>query len=662
MARRHWLGALLTCVLALAGCSGSGGGGAAACVGKACGTGSPRLAAAAFGTALGAYYPQAAHWNEYVRNDGPDPFSASGTPCDATEVGPWGTCLHGGEMRAFAVPGVAGCDGLTAHDDLGAFDWTCEVTGSGVRMVTGGLKDGVHLSDLIDFDAADWRPEVLRVDDADGEIFATPAAPWWGNPIVVADSGGTLDTAGAVYIVTGDAGARFNAVADHVALAVRSGATLRGAGVGGTVVKARDVAFFWLEGRIDAVGEADGVRADGVAFSVFEALRVQRAAHAGLFLIDARSNRLRHVAAFENDAYGVRIDAGTGNLIAGLAVAGNAVSGLTLNGGSDNRVADLTATGNGNWGVALRSTWYNVLADVTAANQLAYGVWLDQAPGNTLMNVAAANNGTAGLYIFDSSGTALVNVASTDNGLTGIGLSESSNVQPTGEFVLGGNTWDCTEQGGIHPGLTNITCAGRDGFDPVLTQEATLGVSFKGPVFTDDAVNGRDTAGAAVAAGISDWLNFDGPYRHFGRNAVAFPEPDNQGRCGAVCRIWDWRIADDDYYVRALLEVPDGSMALAHFWGDATLSVFLPNAVEMIGDGIGNDNVLCETGETCLFTPNIASDQGGEPLVARAAIGAGGAVEDVTLLSHGVLVKNDPPDPEADAIDEGGGTDGGSTP
>jgi len=119
-----------------------------------------------------------------------------------------------------------------------------------------------------------------------------------------------------------------------------------------------------------------------------------------------------------------------------------------------------------------------------------------------------------------------------------------------------------------------------------------------------------------------------------------------------VCRIWDWRIAADDWFVRALLEVPTGETGLAHFWGDATLSVFLADAVEVTGDGIGNDNVLCETGETCLFTPNIASDQGAEPLVDRAFIGAGGQVEDVTLISHGVLVKNDPPDPEGDTPPE----------
>jgi hypothetical protein len=63
-------------------------------------------------------------------------------------------------------------------------------------------------------------------------------------------------------------------------------------------------------------------------------------------------------------------------------------------------------------------------------------------------------------------------------------------------------------------------------------------------------------------------------------------------------------------------------------------SVFLRHAVEVMRDGLGNENLLCESGETCLFSPNIGAYQGhGEPeFLAR--IGAGGTVENVTLLRY----------------------------
>lgn len=37
---------------------------------------------------------------------------------------------------------------------------------------------------------------------------------------------------------------------------------------------------------------------------------------------------------------------------------------------------------------------------------------------------------------------------------------------------------------------------------------------------------------------------------------------------------------------------------------------FLIYAVEINGDGIGNDDGLCETSEDCIYTPNVGAYQG----------------------------------------------------
>ena len=74
-------------------------------------------------------------------------------------------------------------------------------------------------------------------------------------------------------------------------------------------------------------------------------------------------------------------------------------------------------------------------------------------------------------------------------------------------------------------------------------------------------------------------------------------------------------------------------------------STFLKNAVEISGDGIGNDNVLCESGETCLFTPNMGAYQGDGALISTGTFDNTGnvngdpVVTGVTLLeytNHGV--------------------------
>ncbi len=55
---------------------------------------------------------------------------------------------------------------------------------------------------------------------------------------------------------------------------------------------------------------------------------------------------------------------------------------------------------------------------------------------------------------------------------------------------------------------------------------------------------------------------------------------------------------------------------------------------EQVGDGIGNDDLLCESNETCIYTPNIGSYQGHGALVEAAVIGTGGTVGNVTLLQY----------------------------
>jgi Right handed beta helix region len=569
--------------------------------------------------------PAGPRWNAYVRAD-------TGAPCDGTEPGPWGTCRHAGEMRDVALPGRVACDGLTGVDDLDAFAWTCEVRDGAAHMVTRALREGVRLSDLVDFAATAWRAEALHVLDGDTEVLATAPGPWWTNPVGVV-SDGDLDAPGGIYLVPADRTAQVRLLADGVALVVAPGATLRGPGGEGPVVVARDRAFLWIEGRIDAAGSGEGVRADQVRFSVLDGVKVQGARHAGIHLLDARACRVTDAAAVQNDTYGLLLETGDGNLVRGLLAAGNALSGLHVIAGADNRMADVTAAANGNWGVVLRATSGNVLTGVTAANQVAYGVWLDQSPGNTLMNVAAVNNGTAGVYLFASGGALLANVAATDNGFGGLVLSDSSRNDLTGRVVVGGNPWGCLESGGTAPGLETVTCAGTDGSDPVVTAGVSVADAFVGRVTGGDAVNPDDADGAAPMTRVTEWISFAGAYRHWGREATAFPETAAWGRCSAGdCRIWDWALAPGDTLLRGALAAPDGTTALAHAWSDGAVNVFLPNAVEVVGDGAGDEDLLCEAGETCRSTPNLASDPGAGAFVPLGGTDAAAAVPNVTLL------------------------------
>ncbi len=62
-------------------------------------------------------------------------------------------------------------------------------------------------------------------------------------------------------------------------------------------------------------------------------------------------------------------------------------------------------------------------------------------------------------------------------------------------------------------------------------------------------------------------------------------------------------------------------------------TTYLRHAVEILGDGIGNDNLLCESGETCLYTPNIGSYQGHGNLISAGTY-SDSSLTGITLLKY----------------------------
>ena len=62
---------------------------------------------------------------------------------------------------------------------------------------------------------------------------------------------------------------------------------------------------------------------------------------------------------------------------------------------------------------------------------------------------------------------------------------------------------------------------------------------------------------------------------------------------------------------------------------------FLANAMEIMGDGIGNDNGLCETGESCIYTPNFGAYQGEGDYMAQGTCSfQNGTVSNVKMYAY----------------------------
>jgi hypothetical protein len=241
-------------------------------------------------------------------------------------------------------------------------------------------------------------------------------------------------------------------------------------------------------------------------------------------------------------------------------------------------------------------------------------------------------------------------------------------------------------------GLTNL-CGnaptvlpdgGLFGSTATLRQTSLPYWSLRGRV--RDALNQSDDQGAALRTAITDWHRFEHPYRGWGKaypigpdtpnpydGGIAFygwPSVESRGPCfgaTASCEVFDYALrraappdagpgagGGTDVYLRNKLPLPtSSSVVLTHTFrgfyvgtlpcadlpgavlNPATMRctvTFLENAKEVIEDGVGNDNGLCESNERCVATPNHGAYQGQGALIPAGTLSAG-AITNVSLFT-----------------------------
>lgn len=671
----------VTAVL-FAACGGGGGGGSAGIV--------------QLGD-VGAYFTSAGvNWNDYVKNDQASIYTASDTAATGTETGSYTEAvIHGGEMRAISLPALSTCPGMAATDALGAFDWACVEIGGNVQMVSTGLKDGKYLSDLIDFTTGQWRENSVTVTSGGSTYGQSTSSTWWSNPIVEDNNGGTLDVEGTVYIVTADPQATFTISASKISLVIEPGVTISGPGSSSAVVFASgqitDRDFIWVEGDVDAVNDNVGVQFVAVRFGVMRGVQVNHANTAGLTLSQSYGclltdlltydnnygiqlgltdmTRINNVEAFENneglrlvascnditltnisaarnEGVGMRIEGGSNHILANIKAYNNGSYGIYFNAPSDSVLSNILLSNNANNNLFSASALNNVVMNVTSVNGGNDGIRISNSHGLTASGAATINNNYMGIFIDGSDDVLFANVTSTENAFYGLQLSNSDNSVFTGPLKVGANSLsDCNVSGGTNEGLATVTCMIAGGSDAVLSTQVTSVDSFVGKVSTNDAVNLSDNNGSAQFNSISDWTGFENVFRTWGRDGAAFASTTNQGYADSTetLRIWDWSLAASgdtgdggNPVLLDALTLPSGNDTLSHAWaGTSTVTTFLRNAQEILDDNDGNDNLLCESGEKCLYLPNIGGYQGHGSLISAGSFTAG-AITSVTLVEYAV--------------------------
>ena len=404
----------------------------------------------------------------------------------------------------------------------------------------------------------------------------------------------------------------------------------------------------------------------------------------GIYLNNALNNTLSDMTTSNNGWYGVHLHASSNNILSDVITSNNRNVGIDFYSSSnDNKLSSVTASNNSD-GVGLWSSSDNTLTGVTASNNVV-GVYLENSSGNvlsgvtasnnragvllellssnnTLSGLTASNNGYNGVSLHGpswapSNNNTLSNVTTSNNGQYGISLWVSSDNYFTGNLKVGNNlNGNCNVDSGTNPGLVHSTCANNGISDAILTTGVSIAGSFVAKVNLDDSANTSDTNGVATLTDALsfDWTNFENTYRAWGRDGGIFPDATNRGRLGCSdttytnqtdceansfiwsggARIWDWSLLATDTVIKDSLPLPTGDDTLTHTWSDTSTSTILRNAVEMQGDGIGNDNTLCETNETCLYTPNMGSYQGHGNLISAGSIGTGGMLENIILMKY----------------------------
>lgn len=352
----------------------------------------------------------------------------------------------------------------------------------------------------------------------------------------------------------------------------------------------------------------------------------------------------------------INLSGGARNRLVNVAVA-QSIYGLLIYGDLKGTVIqNLTAT-NSQYGLHITGKNLTIQNAVAANNEYNYYIG-DRAANVLLMNISSSNAYMQGFYLTGSSSSIsassnrISNLAATNATVNldgysasntienlstdaGVNLTSTSNNTFAG-FLKVSNGSLCVVSGGSNPGLVSGTCANNGSSTAALTTGISLTSSFKGKVNSDDAANGVDSSGQAAYSSIAliDWITFENQNRGWGKDGSAFPNLDHRGKCGTgmTCRIWDWRLSALDSTLRSVLPVPTGNDTMTHSWSDGSSTTFLRNAVEILGDSVGDDDGLCESNEACIYTPNGGGYQGHGSLVSQAF--SNGTIMGVTLRKY----------------------------
>jgi hypothetical protein len=353
--------------------------------------------------------------------------------------------------------------------------------------------------------------------------------------------------------------------------------------------------------------------------------------------------RLRH-GGFQN----MKITQSSSLYLTDTTVSTAGGHGFTITDSSDLTFVRAGAFNHSNYGIQLLgSSAHNTFNQLMVSNN-GYGVKISQNASNTTLTQVVVSNQGGSIDVFGNATGPVWNEGFDLNGYIATGNAEAVHMYYAENLTIGNvaffnlttgvSLWEQMAQNTQYYSKSNGT----------LDYSST----FYGKVTADDAQNTQDTDGQADWSVLTDdWDQFDDFFRSWGRgSSLAFPDSTQAGRCttsNPTCQIYDFRLRAGDSVLRAVHgEFEAGKPCPASVDASASANVvtdfrstpqtYLQNAIELIGySAQGDQDGLCESGETCLFMPNIGAYQGEGELSSQSCEFTGGnGITNVTILGY----------------------------
>ncbi|RME92229.1 MAG: right-handed parallel beta-helix repeat-containing protein [Candidatus Hydrogenedentota bacterium] len=586
-------------------------------------------------------------------------------PIGMKRVSPKATNSH------FLGVGLTGseCSGITAEDNLGFFKWRCEATTPDntnfyYQIVSYAVNPGKSLSDLIDFTTPSFKQMSLTVYKNGTTLYTTEPAIWWNTNITLANSTPLSIADNTLYVVTqnvtGDYAFTGPAAISEVGIIVQPGRKITGRVIfGSTASPTSMVDSGYFSGEVDV--NFQGPNYYGIVVENGQHIKIENAmvynainggGDYGLFInSNAKGVSVLH-SRFDHNDYGIGI-AGLSQYHTFLdTTVSNAKSNcIQLNNNVTNILFQNTViAGCGSDAIFVGSNTKDIwLLNTTILNAAAKG--LNNSGTNfilqNLLVANVANNGifhtlpTAGNFSHLEISSAVLNISSNINSV--YTTSNGNNITYYGTFRFSANNCNSSGTNVIAEG-NGSTCTLPAGQTTATIQSTSASASNQFVTFlsSDDTQNSSDNPTGVSEASISDWSHFENTFRFFSRSNVStFPDPSQQFYCSSTigsstCYVFDARLLSTGTNVLNINPLPQGSGSFEIAFTDSMGNThnFVLYATEIYGDGIGNDDGLCNPSEECLYTPNIGAYQGHGNLVSASSYTFSGGRGHATIYKY----------------------------